>query len=140
MVRAALGFVIGAVVWMPVFFILAIGLTLMSPDYAVHARTWMSAGVFEFTAPQAAANVVLWVLSEAFAGWLAVVVARRREAAWALAAVVLLYLGTLHIVLYWPRFPWWYNVAVVVTAAPAVLFGGRLACRFVARGSAATAA
>lgn len=130
MIRAALGFVIGAVVWFPAFFIIARAFFFVSPDYAVHARTWLSDGVFEFTAPQAAANIVFWVLSEVFAGWLAAVVARRPEAAWALAAVVLLYLGTLHLALYWPMFPWWYNVGVVLTSAPAVLFGGRLASRF----------
>lgn len=139
MVRAALGFVIGAVIWMPVFFVIAIGFSLVSPEYAAHGQTWMNAGVFEFTAPQAALNVVFWVLSEVFAGWLTAVVARRREAVWALAAIVLLYLCTLHIVLYWPQFPWWYNVSVVLTSAPAVLFGGRLAARFTGRGPASAA-
>ncbi|HZF30342.1 MAG TPA: hypothetical protein VE907_14585, partial [Gammaproteobacteria bacterium] len=31
MVRAALGFVIGAAIWMPVFFVIAIGFSLVSP-------------------------------------------------------------------------------------------------------------
>ena len=47
--------------------------------------------------------------------------ARRPQAAWALAAVLALYLGLLHLYLYWPDFPWWYNVAVAGLAAPAVL-------------------
>ena len=139
MVRAVLGFVIGAVVWIPVFFFVASGLAFWSADYAQHARSWMDAGVFEFTAPQAAANVLFWMAADVIAGWLTGVVARRREAVWALAAVVLVYLASLHIVLYWPRFPWWYNLGVVIPSAPAVLLGGRLAGRFMRRAPAAAA-
>jgi hypothetical protein len=31
------------------------------------------------------------------------------------------YLAGLHLVLYWPRFPWWYNLGVVIPAVRAVL-------------------
>jgi hypothetical protein len=32
-----------------------------------------------------------------------------------------------HLILYWPRFPWWYNLGVVIPVVPAVLFGAKLA-------------
>ena len=86
----------------------------------------------------AALNVVCWVLAEVFAGWLAVAIGRRREAAWALAAVLALYLCVLHLYLYWPNFPWWYNVCVAGLAAPAVLLGAKLASGFVRRVEAVT--
>jgi len=43
------------------------------------------------------------------------------------AVLLGIYLAALHLVLYWPRFPWWYNLGVVIPVIPAVLLGGRLA-------------
>jgi hypothetical protein len=45
----------------------------------------------------------------------------------ALAGLVAVYFVALHFVLYWARFPLWYNLGVVIPAVPAVLFGGKLA-------------
>jgi hypothetical protein len=44
-----------------------------------------------------------------------------------LAGLLGIYLAALHLILYWPRFPWWYNLGVVILAVPAVLLGGKLA-------------
>jgi len=44
-----------------------------------------------------------------------------------LAGLVGIYLAGLHFAFYWPRFPWWYNLGVVIPAVPAVLLGGKLA-------------
>jgi len=74
--------------------------------------------------------VMFWILAEIFAGWVAVVVARRRQASWILAAPIGLFMAVNHLYLEWDSFPWWYNVAVAVPAAPAVILGGRLAGRF----------
>lgn len=135
--RAVIGFIVGAVLWMPTFFLMTALVAFLWPAYAAHGRTWFETGVFTFEPAMAAINVVCWALAAVLAGWLVVAVARRREAAWALAAVLTLYLGTLHIVLYWRNFPWWYNVGVVVFAAPAVLLGAKLASGFVRRAAAA---
>jgi hypothetical protein len=48
---------------------------------------------------------------------------------WVLAVLVGLYLAAVHLLLYWPHFPWWYNLGVVIPAVPAVLLGERLAVR-----------
>jgi hypothetical protein len=61
------------------------------------------------------------------AGWVAGKIAKRREAVWILAGLVGIYLAVLHLVPYWPRFPRWYNLEVVISAIPAVLLGGKLA-------------
>ena len=127
MVRSVLGVVAGAVVWMVGFYALAIVLAKLWPDYAIHARQWMREGVFTFTAPMAFCNLVLWVLAEIGAGWLAGKIAKRHGAVWVLAGLLGIYLAVLHLVLYWPRFPWWYNLGVVIPAIPAVLFGAKLA-------------
>ena len=100
MVRAVLGFIVGAVFWMTIFFVLTFSVAFVWPAYAEHGRTWIDSGVFTFEPPMAAVNVVAWALAEVFAGWVAVAIARRREAAWALAAVLALYLAALHLVLY----------------------------------------
>ena len=133
MVRGVLGFVVGAVLWMAAFFTLTSLVAFVWPAYAVHGRAWFETGVFTFEPPMAALNVVCWVVAEVFAGWVAVAIGRRREAAWALAVVLALYLCVLHLYLYWPNFPWWYNVCVAGLAAPALLLGGTLAGGFVLR-------
>jgi hypothetical protein len=127
MVRGVLGVVLGALVWMAGFLALALLLAQLWPDYAVHGRQWTREGLFTFTTPMACGNLVLWALAGIGAGWIAGTIARRREAVWALAGLIGLYLATLHFVLYWPRFPWWYNLGVVLPAVPAVLLGARLA-------------
>ena len=140
MVRAVLGFVVAGLVWMPAFFALTFGIAFVWPAYAVHGRTWFETGVFTFQPPMAAVNVLFWALAAVLAGWVAVAIARRREPAWALAAVIALYLSVIHLVLYWPNFPWWYNVGVAGLAAPAVLLGARLANGFVRPSAAARVA
>jgi hypothetical protein len=137
MVRAVLGFVVAAVAWMAAFFALTFLIAFVWPAYSVHGRTWFESGVFTFEPPMAALNVACWVLAEVLAGWLAVVIGRRSEVAWALAAALTLYLGVMHLYLEWPSFPWWYNIAVAGLAAPAVLLGGQMANGFVLRPSPA---
>jgi hypothetical protein len=69
------------------------------------------------------------VLAEIGAGWAAGKIAKRREAVWVPAGLVGIYLAGLSLVLYLPRFPWWYNLGVVIPAVPAVFLGGKLAAR-----------
>jgi hypothetical protein len=92
-----------------------------------NGRQWTREGVFTFTPLLAFCNLVLWVLAEIGAGWAARRIAGRREAVWVLAGLLGIYLAVLHLVLYWPRFPWWYNLGVAVPAVPAVLLGAKLA-------------
>ncbi len=127
MVRSVLGVVIGAVLWMVVFYVLALALAHLWPDYAIHGRQWTRQGVFTFTPPMAVCNLILWVLAEMAAGWMAATIAKRRAAVWALAGLLEIYLAALHLALYWPRFPWWYNLGVVIPVIPAVLLGASLA-------------
>jgi uncharacterized membrane protein YeaQ/YmgE (transglycosylase-associated protein family) len=133
MLRGILGVVVGALVWMAAFFTLARLFMFVSPDYAVHARSWMSAHVYDFTVPMSAFNALDWIVAEIVAGWLAVVIARRREAGWVLAAVLGAYLAYQHLYAEWSNLPWWYNLAVAIPAAPAVLLGGKLAAAFMRR-------
>jgi hypothetical protein len=127
MVRSVLGVVIGAIVWMVGFFVLAIVLGLLWPDYAVHGRQWMRQELFTFTPLMACLNLVFWVLAEIGGGWTAGKIAKRREAVGVLAGLVGLYLVAVHLLLDWTRFPWWYNLGVVIPAFFAVIFGGKLA-------------
>ena len=127
MVRSIVGIVVGVLVWMFGFYALAIGLSLLWPDYALHGRQFVREGVFTFTAPMAWCNVLLWILVGIAGGWVGEKIARRRTAVWVLAGLLGLYLVVLHLVLYWARFPWWYNLAVVISCVPAVVGGGRLA-------------
>lgn len=125
MLRNISGIVFGAIVWMAGFLVLAQVLALLWPDYAIHGRQWMRQGVFTFTPLMACFNLAFWVLAEIGAGWTVAKIAKRREAVWVLAGIVGIYLATVHLVLYWSRFPWWYNVGVVIPAVAAVFVGGK---------------
>jgi hypothetical protein len=140
MVRSVLGVVVGAVVWMLGFFVLALVLAQLWSDYAIHGREWTRQGVFTFTPLMACCNLVFWALAEIGAGWAAGRISKRREAVWVLAGLVGIYLAGLHLVFYWPRFPWWYNLGVVIPAVAAVLLGGKLAHSLHATGPKAATA
>lgn len=127
MVRSVLGVIAGAVIWMVGFFTFAQVPMLAWPGYAESARTYMEGGAYVFTAPMSAANAVLWFLAEIVAGWLVVVIARRRSPAFVFAALLFAYMCAMHLVLYWDRFPWWYNLAVALPSGLAVLLGANLA-------------
>jgi hypothetical protein len=129
MMRSVLGVVVGAVSWMVGFWILAIVLAQLWPDYAIHGRQWIREGVFTFTPPMAGCNLLLWALADIGAGWVAAKIARRPGAVWVLAGLIGIYLAAMHLILYWPRFPWWYNLGVVIPAVPAVLLGAKLASK-----------
>src|SRR5271169_1158870 len=125
MVRGVLGVVAGVVFWAVGFFVLAILLAQLWPDYEIHGRQWTRENVFTFTPAMAYCNLLFWFLVELGAGWVAWKIAKRREAVWVLAGLLVIYLAGLHLVFFWPRFPWWYNLGVVIPVVPAVLLGGR---------------
>ena len=129
MVRAVLGVVAGWIVWFLAFLGLAIGLAAVWPEYRVHGQAWMNDHIFDFPTNMAVFNVIFWILAEIAAGWVAMAVARRREAVWVLAAIVVGYLGYEHLYAEWANIPAWYNLAVVIAAIPAVLLGGKLVGR-----------
>jgi hypothetical protein len=130
MVRGVFGIIVGAIVWSVGFYALVILLAALWPDFALHGRVWQREGAFSFTPRMACFLLLFWVLAEIATGWVAMKIAKRREAVWVLAGLLVIYLAALHIVLYWPRFPWWYNLGVVIPAVPALLLGGRLAGAF----------
>jgi hypothetical protein len=130
MIRTVLGALVGGVVWMVAFLVLARLLMLTWPDYAVHARAWTTAGVYDFTPSMSVFNILFWIVSEIVAGWLAVVIARRPAAAWVLAVPLMAYMCFMHLYYVWDRIPWWYNLLVALPSGPAVLLGGKLAGRF----------
>ncbi len=127
MICSGLGVIVGAVLWMATFWTLSMGLVHLWPAYAIHGRQWVREGLFTFTPPMASCNLVSWALGGIVAGWVAAKIAKRREAVWVLAALLGVYLAMLHLLLNWPRFPWWYNLGVVIPAVPAVLLGAQLA-------------
>ena len=127
MVRSVLAVVIGVVLWTVVFYVLATGLAQLWPDYAIHGRQWVREGAFTFTPLMALCNLVLWVLAEIGAGWVTAKISKRRGVVWMLAGLLGIYLALVHLILYWPRFPWWYNLGVVIPVVPAVLCGAKLA-------------
>jgi len=129
MVRGVLGVVVGWIVWFVGFLALAIVLAAAWPEYRVHGQAWMNDHVFDFPTMLAVCNVLFWLLAEIAGGWVAMVIARRREAVWVLAAIVGGYLLYQHLYAEWANIPAWYNLVVALSAIPAVLLGGTLAGR-----------
>jgi hypothetical protein len=127
--RSALGVVIGGIVWMAAFTLLAVALAGVWPEYRVHGHAWNTEHVYGFPPLMSVCNALLWISAEIAAGAAAVLIARRREALWILAALIGLYLAFMHLYYEWANLPWWYNLAVAIPAVPAVLLGGRLARR-----------
>jgi O-antigen ligase len=138
MVRSVLGVVVGVVLWAVGFYVLALLLAQLWPDYAIHGREWTRQGVYTFTPAMACCNLVFWVLAEILAGWVAGKIAKRRASVWVLAGLLGIYFAVLHFVILWTRFPWWYNLGVVIPAVPAVLLGGTLANALRAQGRASS--
>jgi hypothetical protein len=127
MVRGAVGVTVGALVWMALFFALAFSLAALWPDYGVRGSHWFRDRTFDFTTVMAACNALIWVAAEVGGGLTTGVIAKRREPVWALAALLGVYLAYMHLYAEWAHLPAWYNLAVALPAAPAVLLGGRLA-------------
>jgi len=127
MVRSVLSIFVGAIIWMAGFLALAALTAALWPDYQVHGRLWTSEGVFTFTSFMACFNLFFWAIAAIAAGWIAMKIATRYEAVLVLAALIELYVVALHIILFWSKFPWWYNLGVVIPAIPAILLGARLA-------------
>ena len=127
MVRGVLGVVAGWIVWFVGFLALAILLAAVWPEYRVHGGAWMNDHVFDFPTVMAVFNVLFWILAEIAGGWVAMVIARRREAVWVLAAIVGGYLLYEHLYAEWANIPAWYNLVVALSAIPTVLLGGKLA-------------
>ena len=61
-------------------------------------------------------------------------IAKSRRAVQVLAALAVAYAAAIHLILEWPRFPWWYNLVVVLQMGPAILLGARIAQPHVSRG------
>jgi len=133
MLRAVLGVAAGWIVWFVGFLALAILLAAAWPEYRVHGQAWMNDHVFDFPTPMAVCNVIFWILAEIAGGCVAMAIARRREAVWVLAAIVGGYLLYEHLYAEWANIPAWYNLAVAITAIPAVLLGGKFASSSVHR-------
>jgi hypothetical protein len=125
--RAVLGVIGGAIVWMFGFFILAQVLVTLWPAYAIPARAWTQNADYTFSSLMSVLNACLWIIAEIAAGALAATIARGQRAVWVLAALVMAYLCFMHFYLVWSKIPWWYNVIVALSSGPAVLLGGRWA-------------
>ena len=126
MIRAVLGVCAGLIVWNFAFLAQGYLLAALWPDFATYGRLYQSAKIFDFTWQMACLLLLFWVVAEVGAGWITTKIARQPAALWVLTGVGLTYAVAVHIVLHWARFPWWYNLGVVIPIVPAVLLGGEI--------------
>lgn len=123
--RIFLGIIAGGAVCNLGFMALTRGLAQVWPAYAAHGRTYLEQRVFTFTPPMAVCTLILWIVAAFAAGLVAMKIAYVWRAVQVLAALIVAYAAVVHLILHWPRFPWWYNLAVVLQMGPAVLLGAR---------------
>jgi hypothetical protein len=128
-VRTLFAVLAGAILWMVGFFVLAQILVFIWPAYALPARIFTRTGAYTFTPLMSIFNASFWVLAEFAAGWLTAVIARRPQAVWALAVLVMGYLCVVHLYYVWNELPRWYNLVVALASGPAVLLGGKFGAR-----------
>jgi hypothetical protein len=129
MARAVAGVIAGAVTWLAGFFAQMIVMAAIWRDVVEPGRIWANEGRFTFTTSMACFMLLFWALSATAAGWVAMKIAKRREAVWVLSGLIGLLAFTLHIALGWEVMPAWYNLGVVIPIVPAFLLGGKLADR-----------
>jgi hypothetical protein len=127
MIRNVLGVLGGLIVWVPAFLMPAWVLIMVWPDYAAAVGTYRIGELNAFTPAMSVLHALFWILAEVLAGWLAVVIARRRAVAYVLAALMFACMSFNHLYSLWDQYPWWYNLGVVIPVVPAVLMGATLA-------------
>jgi hypothetical protein len=127
MIKNISGVVAALLLWMAAFVLLGVISAQLWPDYGEHGRIWFAEGRFTFTPVMAVCNLIIWFIAAFAAGWLVQNITRRRGAVLVLAGIIGLTMALNHLVLEWSRFPWWYNLGVVIPSVPAVLLGAMLA-------------
>lgn len=122
----------GGFVWMFLFPVL-IWLTSLSWPSLQHAlqafRETHRFDVFSSTSMLLLFQL-LWLLTHSIAGFVTALISRRRTEALILMGIVVAYLAYRHFWTEWDQFPAWYNLAVVILAAP-MFFVGWMAAEFV---------
>lgn len=131
MVRKIAAVVAGLVAWIVVVTVLNIGLRLWLPGYAGVEHAML------FTLPMKIARLAIAALTSLVAGALVRWIApSSRWAPWIVGLVLLALFVPDHIYL-WNRFPLWYHLTFLITLAPLVALGARLAPRSAALAAAA---
>jgi hypothetical protein len=123
MVRTVLAIIAGLVMWMLVATILDIGLRHALPGYQA------AEPVLAFTLAMKIARLALAVIASLAAGAAARVIAPASEAApWIVGLVLVVLFVPTHIRI-WSLLPIWYHLFFLITLAPFVVLGARLAPR-----------
>jgi hypothetical protein len=125
--RNALAVIFGLIACNLVFGAFAYGTVLIWPDYAIHGHQWLDQRIFTFPPIMAYLNLAYWAASFFVAGWATAKIARDGSSVSVAAGLMALYAIYVHMLHEWSKFPWWYNLAVVISVVPAILWGARIA-------------
>ena len=129
-IRSVVAVVVGGLVWAAVSALLLFLEAQVWPAMAEGARLYAETGSYAgFDTPMLVSFQVMWLITNAFAGLMAGLIANRRTEVSVLAILLVAYFAYNHLWALWDDFPVWYNVLVVLVVVPAVLFGGVLAGR-----------
>jgi hypothetical protein len=140
--RSVVAVVVGGLVWAAVSALLLYLEARAWPAMAEGARAYAETGSYAgFDTPMLVSFQVMWLITNAFSGFITGLIARRGAEVAVLAIVLVAYFAYNHLWALWDDLPVWYNVVVVLLVVPLVLVGGRLArlvrARRIATGAAA---
>ena len=127
-IRPIMAVVAGCVVWAVVFPVLAYVEARFWPDLAKAARAYFETDTYlVFSTAMLASFQVLWPITNATAGLVTGLIAKRRTEVSVLGVILVLYFAYNHLWVLWEDLPIWYNVVVVLLVVPMVLAGGAIA-------------
>jgi CDP-diglyceride synthetase len=127
--RAIGGIVLGLVAWALVVTLLNFGLRAAMPGYPAAEATLV------FTLEMKSGRLVEAALASLAAGASTASIApEKRWAPWVVGLILLAAFVPEHMRL-WPRFPIWYHLTFLLTLAPLVALGGKLAEALKAKGT-----
>jgi hypothetical protein len=124
-VRTLAAIVAGAVAWVAGFYAIGISFGLLWTAYRDAARAMFAGDLSQFTTPMLFLNLVVWVGTGVFAGWVARLVGHGRAAPLVVTALTFVYAAINHFVLVWGQLPDWYNLVVPFVIAGSIPLGGR---------------
>ncbi len=127
--------VAGLVVWAVTFPVLAVLEAQFWPALTEATRTYFETQSYAvFNTAMLASFQAMWPVTNAAAGLVTGLIAKRRAEVWLLCAILFAYFAYNHLWALWDDLPLWYNLLVVPLVVPFVLGGGVVAQLLRARG------
>lgn len=126
MVKNITAIVFGALIWWVVFIGGAIAMAQFWPEFKSAIKAFPDTQSYNGSMSMQVSMLVLFVFCSIAAGWLTVLISKKRVYAWYVAILLMMYIAPNHLYFSWDMFAPWYNWLVVIPVIPFVVGSGRL--------------